>query len=219
MPWTKTEHLQAYIPLVEERFENLTKLLFEIYNYLATSDLKDIRAPDLFELKGIIESLRNFHCPILHNESRTNINDSRRSAWIEIHHSLFSTIRDHINDIQDDKIPFDYEHLASLFQTLTLSVTNLIEYISQIPLRQNFFVRIHFLKFHRKAIALHCALHHTPKRKDKFLHEKAHTSIKSESLFNELHIRIYNLIKSFEDQPHPLHTPRERIPHLDFTTI
>jgi len=200
------------IPYFEDGIEALINDLFQAYNCVGTSPLDRMNREDLTTLKGIIEMMHGFLCAICHNENKRYEHESRRKTWIERHHSIFISIRHHISDLQDDKISFDFTPIHDCLRELIKTAIAFVEGVSKARLKQDYYTRVQLYKFHRRAAALHCAIHHTYVRL-----EENKRSNELEGLFARIHQRIAELYDSFQDQPHHLHVESERFPHLNFT--
>ena len=202
------------IPYLDDDIENLIKDMFAAYNAVLGSPLGKVNRQDLSNLKSVIEMLRSFHCAIAHNENKKYENESRRTMWIELHHTIFMQIRNHINDLQDDKTVLDFTAIHQSVRDLVRDANALITRVLHINLQQNFYARVQFYKYHKRAIALQCAIHHI------FLPsiENGRTAI-TESAQAMLYKRAADLHDSFQDSPHPLHMPDEKIPHITFIPL
>lgn len=199
---------------LDEHLTLIIKTIFESYNLLVATGVDETNRHDLHRLKSVLELLRNFHCPVLHNENRSNVNDSRRSAWIELHHSLFMAVRDHINDLQDGKKEYDFEPIQDKLKNLMELADIFVDKVLKIDLRQAYCIRVQFYKHHWKAMGMHCAKFHTPT----WL-KIASRTVDTELKFAQLCQRTHDLLHSFRDTPHYLHFEREPAVHTDFTLI
>ena len=213
-PEMNTQIFKPIIPPLEEHIDALIRDIFLAYNCVATSPLNKMTREDLTLLRPIIEALYDFHCAIAHNENKKYEYESRRTTWIEMHHTAFMRIRHHINDLQDDKVPFDFTPIYKRLKALLQTAIDFVRFITTIELKQSFYTRVQLYKYHRRAAALHCPLHHTQMR----LEENKKT-IETEKTFAEIHKRIAELYDSFQDRPHHLHDEKERSPHIDFTHL
>lgn len=200
------------ISQLEDHIEKITKIVFEIYVYIANIDLSSIRNKHLFNLRILLDTLRHIHCTILHNERSHGIAQNRKYVLNEHHHSALENIRQHIADLQDDKQEFNYTYIEDKIDNLRQTTQRFINLVLQVNLQQNYYVRIQFYKFHQKALAAHCMFYHTYLP---FIKSWPRTH-RSELEYAELHQRTSDLIWSFQDKRHHLHTTKEPIPHPDF---
>ena len=89
-------YFQAHLVQLDETMTAIFKAVYEIYNFLATEKLDNILPHDLAIIKPVLDSIRNFHCPLNHNEDKTNARDSRWVTWIEFQtHYLSEDKRSH----------------------------------------------------------------------------------------------------------------------------
>lgn len=200
------------IPTLEYKVDGIIKIIFDIYNYIANIDLTSIRNKDLFHLRTILDSLRSTHCTLLHNERKTDLTENRIHVCNEHYHSAFANIRSHIADLQDYKQDFNYSYLTEKITDLRETTQQFIQLVLELNLRQNYYVRIQFYKYHLKALSTHCTFYHihTP-----IIHNWRR-SLRSELQYAELHKRSHDLIWSFQDKRHELQTEKEPFPHPDF---
>ena len=214
----RSGYFQAHLVQLDETMTDIFKAVYEIYNFLATEKLDNILPQDLTKIKPVLDSIRNFHCPLNHNEDKTDARDSRRVTWIEFHHTIFQKIRDHIPGLPDGKINYDFTILAQKYRALIELTEAWIHYLESIPLGENFYVRIKFYQLHQKAIHFKCPLGHTYSIMDTMQESRTlrRTKEQTETLFISLTRRMHDLYESFGDDPHYLHTNKEPIPHPDF---
>jgi len=200
------------IPTLEYKIDDIIKIIFDIYNYIASINLSTIRNKDLFQLRTLLDSLRSTHCTLLHNERKTELTENRQHVLNEHHHSAFGNIRQHIADLQDDKQDFNFDYIKEKIEGLRSHTKQFVHLVLQLNLKQNYYVRIQFYKYHLKALATHCTYYHTQTS----ILPNWYRSHTSELQYAELHKRAHDLIWSFQDRKHFLHTDKEPFPHLDF---
>ena len=205
--------IKASMPVLEEMLDKLIKCVFDVYNYICVLRIERFNRHDLHNLKSILETIRNYHCPLTHNESRQLQNDSSRVSWIELHQTLCMKIRDHINDLQDDKQTLDFSLFTPHATALWEASMNYVKEVSLLDLHQSFYTRASFLRHHKKALALQCPLHHT------ISVFKLKRSLSTEQSFVALHKRIVDLYASLTEKQHELHTRNEPNPPIDFTML
>ena len=202
------------LPYLDDDIDDLIKDVFTAYNTISYLPIHRICRQDLATLKVIVEMLRSFHCAVAHNDNRKHENESRRTIWIEMHHTIFAKIRDCINDLQDDKITLDFTQIHNDLRKLIADANKFVQKVLAIKLDQNFYARVQFYKYHRKAIAMQCAVYHH------YIAPLANgRTIETEKAYAQLYRRAADLHDSFQDQPHPLHMPDERIPHISFIPL
>ena len=73
---------QARLVILDDLMDEIFTAIYDIYNFLALEKWEQILPQDLDTLKPVLESLRNFHCPLNHNEDMTHRRDTRRVTWI-----------------------------------------------------------------------------------------------------------------------------------------
>jgi len=200
------------IPTLEYKVDDIIKIIFDVYNYIANIDLSTIRNKDLFQLRTLLDSLRSTHCTLLHNERKTEATENRQHIFNEHHHSAFSNIRRYIADLQDQKQDFDFSYIKDKVEELRNNTKQFIQLVLQVNLKQNYYVRIQFYKYHLKALATHCTYYHIQTPALTNWHRSHHTELQ----YAELHKRAHDLIWSFQDRRHSFHTDKEPFPHPDF---
>lgn len=201
-------------PVLTDLDETITKVikqLFLAYNQIAKLPLETAPKHDLDQLKKLVQTLRDMHCAVSHNESVANARSSAREYWIESHHSIFIRIRDHIADM-DDKVPLEFNKVHKAIETLHDLCTEYVRQTIDCQLKQQFFVRVALYRYHLKALSMHCVLY------DCFLPFLQNgKTIESEQTRMKIMQRILDLGESFKDKPHALQLRTETLPHADFT--
>jgi len=202
------------LPYLEDKVNDLITHVFVAYNAISRLPLHKICRQDLANLKVIVEMLRSFHCAIAHNDHKKHENESRRTIWIEMHHTTFAKIRECINDLQDTKTSLDFTQIHNSLKELMAEANIFVQKVLAIKLNQNFYARVQFYKFHKKAIAVQCAVFH------QYIAPLGNCRTReTEKACADLYRRAADLHDSFLDHPHFLHMPDEKIPHINFIPL
>ena len=207
----KVINIRPVITDLDETVDKVIKQLFSAYNTIATLPLETAPKHELDQLKRLVQTLRDMHCAILHNESVANARSSAREYWIESHHSIFIRIREHIADM-DEKVPLNFNGVHKAIEKLHDLCTEYVQQTMNCQLKQQFFVRVALYRYHLKALSMHCVLY------DCFLPFLQNgKTMQSEQVRMKIMQRILELGESFKDKPHPLQLRTETLPHDDFT--
>ena len=215
---------QARLVILDELMDEIFTAIYDIYNFLALEKWEQILPQDLDTIKPVLESLRNFHCPLNHNEDMTHRRDTRRVTWIEFHHTIFDKIRDSIPIYPKGKIHYDFVELTERYTKLIQHTEKWLHAILNMQLGENFYVRVKLYQQHQKALHFKCPLLHTHSIVNKLHLPPAEGSLRiaktmeTERLFHKIMLRACDLLTSFQDEHHYLHTAKEPLPHPDFLT-
>ena len=68
---------QARLVILDDLMDAIFTAIYDIYNFLALEKWEQILPQDLDTLKPVLESLRNFHCPLNHNEDMTHMKEQK----------------------------------------------------------------------------------------------------------------------------------------------